>query len=776
MDDKFLYDSFLKIYKQILYKQYNSISDPENFLFVSDIHPLSLKKKIELKDISELLKKLEKDVNLMDKVFFKDYFNLMNSIKMIFSFFKNNEKNFLDDLLKLEKNNKYFYCFKEKNNIIEKYINDYMSIIVDIIISVSKIFYMMLINGDMNFKIIENHLNFIEILRDFTLYLFTGQNNSNNAEFKNILNSKNVDDIQKYMNEFYDSIYKISLINLKNNSKICENCLYYPKLNFYELLTFFDTNTTLKNELPSFYESISKKINYLFEEMVIYIQNILNILKSNDLSMKYLSFPNVFILSDKEYENLPKSGLIKSKFSTYIERKISDEKIKNENLIFNLSYIDLPNNLTLISYRSENNLSNEIIEPKNIKYCYNIFDNEKRINENSFMWDKWSTINTIFEIKTNFEMTKTKDFYDGSFLLSKIKNPLFDNIIGYDHRFQKLKINIKTIEFYEKFFNNMIPFEKDNEYYYVLLYDTMISQLNIYGMKNNQISLKQFLVPQDSDLYKYIDTEKNKNYSFVESFIDKELNLIFIFSEWFYKDGLKFLYVNMNDFNIFTLNTVYDKIKITGLPTNKNYPYFSFTTNTIKYNSIFIGVGHTKIKNGYENQQCNLAKSVTDFINYSTYGKNYIRHFGSSNVNQLYYSDGEYKNNLNKNSEEVSNDGVDEDWNVMNQDTKCIGFQYYMFFYIFEFIENTDKLKYFKISSSFIPRINNVHKLFKNYHYSLIFPMSIVLRDKDTVTISGGEGDVRSFLLDYNINDILNICEFDIGTIDIDQYKFYPCT
>jgi len=772
MNNNNFYDDFFKIYKRILYKQFNTISNSKNFLFISDITPSD--KEVKINEIPNLLENLDNKVNLMDQLFFKDTI-IYSNLKLILSYFKSSEKNLSDDLISLEKNYKYFYSFKE-DNIIEKYVNDYMNIIVDITVLVSKIFYIIYLEKLVNFKIIEDHLNFIEILKDFTFYLFTGQSNSNNIKFKNILENKNKNDINLYLEEYYNMIYMESLKILEDYPNLCKDCVFYPKLNFYNLLNFFDSNSTLQNELPAYYESVTKKIDFLFEEMVLYIQSVLNILKSDELSTKYLSFPNVLLLTDTEYKNLRKSSIIKSNSSNYIENKDYTSKDKIEKLVFNLSYIDLPNNKTLISYRTVNISLIENIEPKNINYCYNIFNNEKRSNENTFMWDKWSTINTVFEISTQFELLDTNNIYDGVFSSSKNKDPIFNKIIGYDHRFQKIDIDKNEIQIYQNNFDNMDPFEKDDKYFYVLLYDTMITQFTIYGIKNDKISTKQFLVPNGSDLFKYVELGKNKNYSFVENFIDKNLNIIFIFSEWFYKDGLKFLYVNINDFNVFTLNTVYENINITGIPINNDYPYFSFTTNTIKYNSIFIGVGHTKIKNGYDNKQCNNPKSITDFINYYTYGKNYIRHFGATNVNQIYYYNGNYKSNLNKNSEEVRNDGVDEDWDIMDQDTKCIGYQYYMFFYIFEFLENTDKLKYFKISNSFIPRINNLHKTYKDYHYSLIFPMSIVLQNDNTVSISGGEGDVRSFLINYNIDDILNICEFDISKIDINQYKFYPCT
>ena len=760
-----LYKEFLQLYDIILEKQFNTISNSEYFFFISNIKATNSKN--DLKKIKKTIDDIKTQLSIMNDVFF--YEDIKYQIEPIVSFFNKNITFLYGDLMSKEMKNKFFYSFKFKNGMIEKYINDIMLIISDMVILVSKILYKNFINYNIqDFETLNLHIDFIEILKDFTLYLFTKNITSNNEEFYKILEKNDYNIINDYIQNLYENVYSESLNIIKNIPYLCDNCVNFPKLEYItDLLMFFNTDETLVQKLPLFYEKQSLKINFIIEDIAIYINNIIKIFNDENLLKKYLNFTNVFLLSDEEYdEDIETIGLIKSIFSTYL-------KTNEEVLMFNFSHINLPENKSFISYRNYDKkfFKNITIDPKNIKLCYNVLENEIRSDDNAFIWNNWGAMGAYITPSKNFSIVNTNELYTGQF---NISSSLFKNVTGADHRYQKIYVE-QDISKYKNKFDDMDPFNENNEYYYVLLHDTSLYQFNIIGLKKDKIFLKEYLVSKDSNLYKHVDIGKNKNYSFVENYINGDNELIFIFSEWFYKDGLKFLYINLENFNMISLETVYDNIKISGVPKDENYPYFSFTTNSIKYNSIYIGVGHTKIKNGYDNKQCNIQKSITDFINYSTYGKSYIRHFGAYNVNQLYYNDGEYKNNRNKNLQQLEDEGVNEDYYIMNGYTKCAGFQYYMFFYIFEFEKDTNKLRYFKISNSFIPRIKNYNKTFENYNYSLIFPMSLIL-ENDTVMISGGEGDCRSFLLQYNIVDILDICKFDIQKIDINDYMFYPCT
>lgn len=744
MDIENVYDNFIKTYKIILEKQWKTISDPKYFIFFSNIvfeFKEKDKSKLTLDIVNKKINILKNEVDKMSDIFIKDGI-YVNDILL---FFFNSEKkvNLLNDLNNLEMVNPYFYIFKNENNIFEIFFNEYMNILVNILESISKLFYKFLQFDNLNYNIIIDHIDFIEVLKDLILYILTNVPSSMDKKFENIMITKNILEISEYIKNKYILISE-DLLNLS----------------IYDILSVIvKIDKSFDNSLPFLYQSFNVKISYLFEDMIEYINNILNIIKDKNLSEKYLHFYNILGISSDEYDKINKDDiLIKSNYSNYIKTNVK--------LMFNLSFINLPNDITMITYRTTNEFSNNII-PKNIQNCYNIFDNEKRLNKNDFMWNVWGIPISLFDNFGKLAFVKTSDFYSGIFDIDEsIK------LNNYDHRLQKIYINIENIQFYKNTFDNVSPFNENNNYYYIILYDTTIKEFIIYGLKNNKIFKKTIEMPQDCNVYNHIIKGKNKNYAYIDHYIDNDNNIIMIFSEWFYQDGLKFLYINLNNFYLdVDIRIVYNDIKIYGIPKNiENSPYFSFSTNTVNVGPIYIGVGHTKIKNGnYKNKQCIYPRTITDLLNYSVFGKDYIRHFGSTNVNQLFYNDGNY---IPSTSKDVEN--VDEDYSVIEQDTECIGYQYYMFFYIFEFLENFSKLKYFKISDSFIPIINE-NKIYENYNYSLVFPMTILL-ENDKIMISSGEGDCRSFIINYDLEDVLKICIHDIKYIDTNMYKFYTCT
>jgi len=768
-----LYDKFLSIYQKILDIQWSNVSDPENFLFFSNnITEISQVKKTNMKldTLSKKIKKLETDVNNMTGLFFKNSINVDD----ILTYFYLSPKNsiLLNDIIDLESKNVYFYLFKGQNIIIN-YIESYMEILVDVVVLISKILYVNYIKqeqNDFNVQILSDFLEFIEIFKDFTSYALTKDPITKNLKFKNILENNDISKISNFINEIYEQLYSKSLSILEKYPTLCTNCVTMPDLNISDLLTFiYSYQGSFSQYLPEYYNKTLLKIEHINNDILDYINIVFDILKDNNLFEKYLSFMNVLEISDDDYMQIQKEkAYLKSVFSYYLK--------SNDGLMFNFSHINLPNNITMLTYRTNNLVPN--FDPRNIKNCFNVFCNERRSEKNTFMWNIWGIPVSTFDILTKIVVLDTTEFNSGTFNVNDENSKVLYG--GYDYRFQKIKVNFEYLKIYINIFG-MLPFNENGEYFYAILYSTNIIDMILYGLKNNEISEKSISIPKDSELYNHIVLNNNKNYSLVDCIINDEFKMIFIFSEWFYIDGLKFLYIDIENLTEVTIYNVYENIKIYGippinLPNKENYPYFSFSTNTLKVGETYIGLGHVKIKNGYyTNKHCKFPRVVTDFLNYSTFGKGYIRHFGSSNVNQIFYSDGTY---LSSSENILENVDVEElyDYDVIEVDTNCTGFQYYMYFYSFEFLDDDmTHLKYFKISKSFIPRINNINKSFEQYNYSLVFPMTLLL-EKGKLIVSGGDGDCRSYMISYDVSDVLEKCEYDIKDIDIEKYGYISCT
>lgn len=771
-----LYDKFLSIYQKILDKQWSTVSYPDHFLFFSDkIMEISQVKKTNMKIdmLSKKISKLQNDINNMTGLFFK------NSIQVddILTYFYLSPKSsiLLNDILDIESKNVYFNMFKEQNIILE-YLDNYMETLVDVVVLISKVLYIYLdyINQnqpDFKVEIISNFLEFIGILKEFTLYILNKEPVSENLEFKELLEQKDIQKISNFILEKYKSIYSETFSLFEKYPMICIDCVNIPDLKIMEILELiYSYQFSFSNYLPEYYNKTLLKIEHINNDILDYVIIVFNILKDKNLVEKYLYYPNVLDVSDDEYSQLQKDDVyLKSVFSYYLK--------SNDNLMFNFSHINLPNNITLATYRTNNLVPN--FDPKNIKNCFNVFCNEKRTDKNTFMWNIWGIPISSFDILTKIVSVDTSEFNTGSFKVTNENSKVLYG--GYDYRFQKIYTEAYYLELYIKIFG-ILPFNENGKYFYAILYSTNIVEMVVYGLKNNEISEKSISIPKDCELYDHIVSNNNKNYSLVDCIIDNNFKMIFIFSEWFYVDGLKFLYVDVENLSSkVTLFNVYDDIKIYGVPPlslnkRENYPYFSFSTNTLKFDDIYIGVGHIKIKNGYyTNNHCKIPRTVTDFLNYSTFGNGYIRHFGSTNVNQIFYSDGNY---LSSSENILENIDIEElyDYDVIEVDTNCTGFQYYMYFYTFEFLDgDMSKLKYFKISKSFIPRINNINKSFERYNYSLVFPMTLLL-EKGKLIVSGGDGDCRSFMISYDVVDVLKSCEYDIKDIDIETYEYVSCT
>jgi hypothetical protein len=179
-------------------------------------------------------------------------------------------------------------------------------------------------------------------------------------------------------------------------------------------------------------------------------------------------------------------------------------------------------------------------------------------------------------------------------------------------------------------------------------------------------------------------------------------------------------------------------------------PLFSFGTPHVKYDNKFIGVGHIKIYTDESNKykkdsnidifRKNLYKDFTQ-----TYHEKYIRH-----------------------------DAYNSQSGMFGGQSK--GYNYLMYFY-YVILDDDNVITEMKISDSFLPvylandQIDTSDRNDKNYKFSLIFPMGVTLNGKNLL-ISAGYGDFYSVLMTMNIDEVINLCKYDISNIDLNKYEY----
>ncbi|XWV26522.1 hypothetical protein QJ857_gp0545 [Tupanvirus soda lake] len=172
-------------------------------------------------------------------------------------------------------------------------------------------------------------------------------------------------------------------------------------------------------------------------------------------------------------------------------------------------------------------------------------------------------------------------------------------------------------------------------------------------------------------------------------------------------------------------------------------PLLSFGTPLVEYDSkkfgkCLIGVGHLKIHSDvdeypykdYSNVQIFRQNLYKDFKKY--FGDKYIRHKGTGNPN------------IGK--------------------KHCFGYIYLPYFYV---LFNDMNSMY--LSDAFLP-VNLDTDL--NYRFSLIFPEGNIIVD-DKLIVSAGEGDYRSIIMEFNVNEVLDSCIHDVQYLDMNLYQYF---
>lgn len=91
-----------------------------------------------------------------------------------------------------------------------------------------------------------------------------------------------------------------------------------------------------------------------------------------------------------------------------------------------------------------------------------------------------------------------------------------------------------------------------------------------------------------------------------------------------------------------------------------------------------------------------------------------------------------------------------------------------MYFYIVN-INNTVNNNSMYISDGYLPIYLSNYE--DNYKFSLIFPMGLT-KNEDKLIVTCGEGDYYSNVLEFSVNDVINLCKYDASNLDLTNYNY----
>lgn len=414
----------------------------------------------------------------------------------------------------------------------------------------------------------------------------------------------------------------------------------------------------------------------------------------------------------------------------FIAFNTSIAKIDNNNYIYAVRYSWSPDILKLV--------------PGNDEKCEKTF--EIGIN---YWWNHWNSVIRKFD---NFTL-----FFIGNYEKNNIKPLKIISSVKYKHNILK---EIGKNEFSNSIQDNDLRIINMNNQIY--LHDSDLKNIYICKLidENNYLEISNEFSA---------DYVRGKNFGILNMYEKKILNdteLFFRFTDWFYESGKKGAGVYLYDvpldkeliFSGATVNQIVIKyeneyilsgkgstftenledIKLYG----KNYgimPLFSFGTPHVKYTSkkfgeCFLGVGHIKIHSDDDKYIYKQNSNIQNFRNNlyqdlkNQFGDKYIRHMGTGKA------------------------------------PDCYGYIYMMYFYLI----NNDLNKMI-LSDSFLP-VDLDEKL--EYRFSLIFPMGLTKKDEQNVLISGGEGDYYSIQMEFNIEEIENLCIHNVQKTDLNNYGY----
>ena len=463
------------------------------------------------------------------------------------------------------------------------------------------------------------------------------------------------------------------------------------------------------------------------------------------------------------HENIPTNGLVyldqNYKYKKCFQRYTSEDTF----FYFNTSTAYLGNDIYIYLLRRQiNNFPSNTIKPGNSPKCTNPFE----IGHN-FYWNQWS----IFENET---IVLIGNHNDNTFNVPKIyveESSDFNICEDLEKEYRHGKTYYQSTNILKKA-DMRVYVDGNTIFMYVVDEQTPLTiWFYEYDVQNNALYLlDRFILRGD------------KNASIV-TFIKNSDSDNFIYIDWFYANG-KYTYTTPGVY-LWDVVQMHDKINditkaiiipfdnghiISGLGsylTEKeedkskfglNYgvvPLLSVGTPHVKYTSskfgdCYIGVGHIKIHSDSEKYKYQPTSNIHYFRENlyeefkKQFGERYIRHHGSTMA--LYYRN--------------TGDGPK---------VECKGYIYMMYFYII-----TADFKNMYLSDAFLPI--NLDKALnddpKNYVFSLFFPSGLT-KYNDKLIVSGGEGDYRPIILEFNIEDAVNKCLYNIKRMDFNKYNYY---
>ena len=101
-----------------------------------------------------------------------------------------------------------------------------------------------------------------------------------------------------------------------------------------------------------------------------------------------------------------------------------------------------------------------------------------------------------------------------------------------------------------------------------------------------------------------------------------------------------------------------------------------------------------------------------------------------------------------------------------------------MYFYTLKYDKTKQEYTQFRFSDSFLP-LNSDSNHADKYKFSLFFPMGLTWGDPQTKTrviITAGEGDYYSVMLQFQLQQVVNLCTYDISNLsegNINGYDYF---
>ena len=618
--NKYVTNSYDKNNDNIISK-YNINNDINysNYKITIDIFDLIIKKLTlfsntkyyignQYKYMRDLLIKSSIDVinfNYTQKIKYTEYKNINNKLQDINTDISTSStEKFISKFIIFELNDNFF---DDKNN-------DLYRIIYNNIISLITLLYIISLD-----KYVIQNLNFDKFY-NYTTFNLYGKKYFEKLKIL-ISKNKNIDSIDNY-NIFCYLIYYFTSLAIKNNLWI--KYKFENNEHIYNQKIFINTLLDQLNFLINYNnESLTNQNKSIKDIINIFIYNINNIYKNNEIKQILLNNENKKIIIDNGKIKIKKNKIEPSLYLTKdYEYKLLKEKKEFKTLNLNNSiyarFIFLKNEEKFIL--SNNKLKELLIKFKkeniiNIKNNYDI--NGKKIkkieeNEKNKNIEIDFQINNINEIINNINKIKIKN--DKKFVL-KIKNQNENNIL------ENKKINK---------FNNLIITEYNNNKYYDKLINIIFLKLNNeFNIGLNKIYLKnnKYIINHDqygNILEKNILIDENniiikKNDNFFKKDIIQYINLKKNYEQKNILESKNIIfYYDKYNLNLIGYQNEKEQIQVSYNKNNnylKKYKCFEYKLKMFGYETYYIkdtlhDINILRINN--------IIKSINNFIKITT--------------------------------------------------------------------------------------------------------------------------------------------------------------